>query len=332
MASKRAVFGPHRPLRDGLHVECRAIVFVMKANGAVHFQYTNTPRDGAADGESKPKRRIGSVSAAQIRDLARPAGLSDSDYDDLRTAAVAAVVADSLRKKHGGGGTLSSPAAAAVEETKSETPTPSASAPSASSANTPIADAESSSLIPETTQPQPAAPDRQDVSRNVERGDGETATSDSTVRRSQRSECVPRTIPPKWLWSRAMDNATAPPSFLNYFYAARAARACLLLPSEHMSRRGFDAFLSTRGRVFWRPWSLLVILFRLQPSSAAFLCVFCVNGAVFVLQDIFGPLLGIFTLSPDRRQNKKSQFPWPRRGHQTGEMSAASQPQRPHRK
>ena len=147
MASKKAVLGPRRPLRDGLHAECRAIVLEMKANGAVHFQYTHTPRDGAADGESKSKRRIGSVGAAKIRDLARPAGLSDSDYDDLRTAAVAAVVADFLRKKHGGGGTLSSPAAA-VEETKSETPTPSASALSASSANTPIADAGSSSLIP----------------------------------------------------------------------------------------------------------------------------------------------------------------------------------------
>ena len=154
--------------------------------------------------------------------------VSDSDYGDLRTAAVAAVVADFLRKKYGGGGTLSSPAAA-VEETKSETPMPSASALSASSANTPIADAGTSSLIPETTQPQPAAPDRQDVARNDERGDGETATSDSTVRRSHRSECVPRTIPPKWLWSRAMGDATAPPSFFELLLCRACRAACVLL-------------------------------------------------------------------------------------------------------
>ena len=56
-------------------------------------------------------------------------------------------------------------------------------------------------------------------------------------------------------WSRAMDDATAPPSFFNFFYAARAARACLLLPTEHIPRAAgiFIAFLSARGRVFWHP-------------------------------------------------------------------------------
>ena len=95
MAGKKPVLGPNRPLSDDLHPECSLVTFEMKRNGPVYFQYTHT----SADGESK--RPKGVLGAAKIRDLTRPPGSSESEYDDLRTAAVATAVAAWLRKKHG---------------------------------------------------------------------------------------------------------------------------------------------------------------------------------------------------------------------------------------
>ena len=157
MAGKKPVLGPNRPLSDDLHPECSLITFEMKRNGSVYFQYTHT----SADGESK--RPQGVLGAAKIRDLTRPPGSSDSAYDELRTTAVATVVAPWLRRKHGDGGAMQ--AAAAVADDAAEKPTSSSEAPASSPGtlpadDTPMGDTSSETASPnrDSTPVQSAAP------------------------------------------------------------------------------------------------------------------------------------------------------------------------------